>query len=76
LGGKYYGTAILDADGKTVCNLWLTGGDPSEREDIDPEDICNDHYETERTYVTAKGIVDLMNAMLIVVQTGGSDRDV
>lgn len=61
---KFYGTAIVDANGKTVCEMWLSEGPPSPREDLDPEDICDSHYESMADYQTATAICDAINTAL------------
>lgn len=65
LSGKYYGTTVVDAHGKTVCEMWLCAGPPSPREDIDPEDICDSHYESMADYQAASLICDIANAQHI-----------
>lgn len=62
LAGKFYGTTIVDAEGNSVCDIWLTAGPPSPREDMEPEDVCDSHYESMATWQTATLICDLANA--------------
>lgn len=68
LQGKYYGTIIKRDDGASI-NLWLSSyGDeddrePSVREDIAWDDVCDNHYETRLTYQTAQVICAALNAV-------------
>lgn len=64
--GKYYGTDVLDANGKRVCECWThdaSCGTLSAREesahhfqndDERKEWMCDSHYETARDYENAR----------------------
>ena len=64
LGLKYYGTRILDCNGKELFKIWEIpwgepGAEPSEREE--QEEICDSHYESVQSYEMASAIVESVN---------------
>lgn len=64
LHGKYYGTDVLDANGNTICTIWLPEGIPSEREEdwLREEGPSDSHYESQLCYDACKLIVEAVNA--------------
>ena len=64
LDGKYYGTIVeIDYDGFDYSfELWNSADfKPSERSGYDEEDICDGHFESQKTYDLAMKIVGLIN---------------
>jgi len=69
LDGKYYGTEIFDARGKNIFSVWLSFGNPSERQRDGMNDeewreyCCDSHWESETAFHLAKAIVAIRNDM-------------
>jgi hypothetical protein len=68
LNGKYYGTHVLDADGREIIEFWTATGEPSEREKASfgewtPEAwadyCCDSHWECEADYRAALEFIAL-----------------
>lgn len=57
LVGKYYGTKIVNSEGRQVITVWLPGL-PSEREDGEQYDA---HYESEESLFVSQLLVNTIN---------------
>lgn len=73
LAGKYYGTVLSDARGRSVLSVWAAEGDPSHREkerfgkDWTPEKwaeyCCDTHWESAYCLAMAERIVYLRHRL-------------
>lgn len=78
---KYYGTNVLTADGKYVCEVWTHSVEtrpissrefqnygPFTEEELD-EWTCDSHYETARDYANARLIAAAPEMLAALIET-------
>ena len=75
LGGKHYGTNLLDATGRIFLTIWTATGEPSEREKAQfgdnwtpkfwQEYCCDSHWECDDDWRLAQSLLTILNAAMI-----------
>ena len=66
-----YGSEIFDGRGKKILSIWITLGNPSEREKGGMSDqewseyCCDSHWESETQWYLANAIVAARNALAV-----------
>lgn len=58
---KYYGTKILDLNGDEVAIFWLDGAPSSRHTALFGAEVCDSHYESDKTLAFCEYLVDLVN---------------